>query len=78
VSTGPSKDSLNATSQATAPQVFEPLVITSDRAMVLARLTFEANQHFGHARLAVSNVRVTAMDSGTVLASATFTPRSES
>jgi hypothetical protein len=71
-----SPGALDAAVHSTSAPAFEPLVIASDRCSVLAMLTREADQHFGHSRLRVRNVHVTAMNSQMVLASATFTPLS--
>ncbi len=52
--------------------VFQAIVVTDERSTVLAELTEQAVNHFGHGRLRVSNVSVTAVDHAAVLASADF------
>ena len=52
------------------------VVITHDRAGVLAALTREATAHLGHDRYQVRDLRVvTAGADGTLLATAEFSPR---
>lgn len=58
-----------------ATEVFQAIVINHDRASVLAALTEQAVDHFGHDQLRIANVRVTPDNLTTaILASASFFP----
>ena len=57
---------------------FMAVVVTNDRACVLAQLTSEAAEHFGHQDLCVRNVRVVAINFGKhLLATGDFTARKQ-
>jgi hypothetical protein len=52
--TNPETEAVNQT------ETFLAMVVTNDRSTVLAALSQQAVDHFGHSQLQISNVRVTA------------------
>ena len=73
MSSFPPEQSTSPRSYDTDERLFQAIVVTDERATVLADLTQQAVDHFGHDRLRVSHVSVTGVGDDAVLASAEFT-----